>query len=312
MTEPVTEFDLLSYADGRLDHDPDRKAKIEEYLRHSPETARRVEELRAQTRALKNAYDARASEPVPQHLLDIVHEGPTRARKGIPLLRAAAMLVAAAGIGLAGWQIGQMSATGPRLAGNAPPENLFEVARAARTDQVAREQSASALAAGRLMTWRDDGVAIRLRIPDLSALGYKLAGRRTLRHASGEFVRLVYAGPDGGRLKLVLTPDMESAPQVVSVVNEGGTSLAYWSQGPLMVALAGDRGEQGIAELAEDVRSRIATAKEQPADDPANPELAVPPTKLEVTADAAQPALSNGVESVRDDGASIPAGRRIE
>jgi anti-sigma factor RsiW len=107
----IDDLDLLAYADGMLDTDPQRKAQVEAHLRANPKTAAYVAELVAQTHALRAAYGPRLSEPVPARLHAALAE---RSRDAVqPLaagLRAAAILALMAAAGLTGFMLGQATA----------------------------------------------------------------------------------------------------------------------------------------------------------------------------------------------------------
>lgn len=102
---------LLAYADGELD--PRRAAEVEVRLRDDPEARQRLERLRESARLARDAFRDTLEAPVPERLLKALDQDSapamakvlpfkTRSRppRSLPLKAAAAVLVAALGLGL--------------------------------------------------------------------------------------------------------------------------------------------------------------------------------------------------------------------
>lgn len=295
--QPVTELDLLAYADGLLDRDPERKARVEEYLRGAPEAAARVDAYRAQTTALQAAYDQRAQEPVPQRLHNALKPAVSRGR--VTGWRAAAMLAVSAAAGLAGWYLGQMDGSSPQLVADRLPPVLQQVLRGSAVDFRTKTASTGADERAAMLRWEENGVAVSIAVPDLSELGYRLAGRKNITRAEGSASALSYAGPDGARLRLVIAPAPARDNRIVATTSQDSVPIAHWSQGPLSVAVQAENGSRDVAALARDIRDTIARESPSPRRrrTPGSPEFPVPPGQVEVTADAFSHQGREGVES---------------
>jgi len=305
----IGDLDLFAYADGRLDSDPGRKAAVEAYVRDAPEAASRLRAYMAQTRALRRAYGGRASEPVPQNLIDAVYWRPLQLRRGRPGMRAAAMALAAIGTGLAGWFLGQWHSGTARLSQDAPPETLLEMASAASTGELAPTPPSRVIAGGmRTIQWRAEGSVLRMRVPDLSPLGYTLIARD--RSGASGAVRLKYLDARGGAIWLFMLPGAQSGDGDVSIATVGGKRLAHWSQGFVDIVMAGPGLKKRLPTLAGDVR-RIMARPPAPGtrDDDHSRQ---PPAKLDVTADARRPDLPERIESARDVAPALHVDGRID
>lgn len=295
-SEAVSELDLLAYADGLLDHDPGRKARVEAYLRDAPEEAERIDGYRAQTRALRAAYGARAMEPVPDRLHGALTRPSARGRPKVTGLRAAAMVAMSAAAGAAGWYLGQMSAPIQQAAEQRLPSVLREVVSDERKGLRTLPASVGDAARDGLLRWQQNGVRLSLTVPDLSSLGYQLSGRRDLSQAGTQAIALSYSGAGSAKLRLMIVPVSSGATRIVSVSEQGGARLAHWSQGSLTMAVRAENGSRDLAALARDIRDTIAREAPTRRRDRTPPEFPMPPGKVEVTADAISPQSPDGVE----------------
>jgi len=291
--EPVSELDLLAYADGLLDHDPGRKARVEIYLRNAPDAAARAEAYRQQTHALRAAYGARAEDPVPPHLRDTLTTSPQPGH--VSSLRAAAMVAVCVAAGLAGWVMGHNSARGPEP-GQEPLSAVLH--GMAAQDGDAEQASASAVAPGGELRWRDQGVRLSFHVPDLGALGYRLTARRNVSQDGAQAVALSYQAADGATVRLFIAPKELPRGQTISVEQERGAPVAYWGHGPLAFAAVADRPEQDVRQLAQRIRDVLRDMSKDSPQQRHAPDLPMPPGgRLEVTADAASPQTPEAVET---------------
>ena len=79
----VRAIDLMAYADGLLDADPERKAEVETYLRQHPEEDARVRDYAAQNDAIRRLYRPVLSAPVPERLRAALDDRCRRDRKSV-------------------------------------------------------------------------------------------------------------------------------------------------------------------------------------------------------------------------------------
>jgi len=301
-TEPISELDLLAYAEGQLDHDPSRKAQVEDYLRAAPEAAERARAYSRQTRALREAYGARAMEPVPDRLHAVLRPPLTPGRMRAVGLRAAAMVAVSTAAGIAGWYIGQVNEPAPQVTGQRLPSVLQEAVSDQDAGPRSQQPPASAVETGGIMRWQENGVGVGLAVPDLSSLGYEVSGRRNAAHAETQSIALTYRGAEGELVRLFIAPVALGEGRVVSVTREGDAPVAHWSQGPLTIAMQAESSGRDIAALARDIRDTIARA----AREPRLPQYPVPRGQVEVTADAMSPPRPREGEPPAAQSAIIP------
>ncbi len=293
MREPVSELDLLAYADGLLDHDPGRKAQVEAYLREAPAEAVRVKAYAAQTQALRDTYDPRADEPVPQALLDTLSGQPRRSRAA--WMRAAAMVAVSVGAGLVGWYLGQHSARAPDLARQPVASVLRGMAAG---EQNVKQASSSTVVPDGELRWRNEGVALSLRVPDLASLGYDLTARRNVSQDGAQAVALTYEAADGTAVQLFIAPKAHQRGEAISVERQDGTSVAFWGQGPLAFAAVTKKSDQDFHRLAERIRDVLLATPESTPEEHPTPGPPVPPgSRVEVTADAVSPRTQGAVDA---------------
>jgi anti-sigma factor RsiW len=247
--ENLDDIDILAYADGLLDDDPLRKARIERVVTAHPAVAARVAAYRAQTAALRQAYDRRLAEAVPDRLYAALESrtAPHRRR----LVRAAAVVVLTMTAGIAGW-------TGARWSEDMDtPGSAFVTAS---LDHYAEEVTA---AAGPMEARSPDSagrLSVSLPLPDLRDRGLAFAGRRIVETASGPMHHFLYQGTDGNTVSLFLRPRGLGPTGDVRVMRKDGVSLVYWMNGPFATALATRLGPQETLDIAETIRDQMENA----------------------------------------------------
>jgi len=207
------------------------------------------------------------------------------------------MLAVSAAAGLAGWYLGQMDGPSPQLAEDRLPPVLQQALRGSGADFRAKPASTGADERAAMLRWEENGVAVSIGVPDLSELGYRLAGRKNITRAAGSASTLSYAGPDGARLRLVIAPAPSRENRVVATTSQDSVPIAHWSQGPLSVAVQAENSSRDVAALARDIRDSIARESPSPRHMPGSPDLLAPPGQVEVTAETVSHQGREGVES---------------
>jgi anti-sigma factor RsiW len=230
--EPVTEFDLVAYADDRLD--PARAAEVERYLEQNPEAAEKVAAFRAQNQALHAAYDRTLSEAVPPRLAETLTRTRPR-RRPVRVARAAALAIVMLATGLSGWMIGRTSEAGGFAA------ETFATRAARAHNEVA------GIARGRVdsqrefspLQWLTRHVSLELRAPGLNEEGLALVARRRIELAGEPAVQLIYRTDDGERLSVFLRRRWHETRPTIHLTETHGLTMAYWLDGPLAYGVAG-------------------------------------------------------------------------
>lgn len=204
MTEPnmpVTEDELHALVDNELP--ADRRAAVEQWLDAHPDAAARVAAWRAMGDALHARYDAVADEAIPAQLeLDRLARPPRRWMIGV----AAAVLLAFAGGGAAGWFAREAAATA--VASEPDPVNsMREEAFAAHRLYIGEMRHPIEVRAdeAHLLPWLSRRIGMNLRAPDLSKYDLKLLGGRLLPCTEGPAALLMYENEKGERVTVYAT-----------------------------------------------------------------------------------------------------------
>lgn len=251
-SEPISELDILAYADGHLDRDPQRKAIVEEAMRVSPDLAWCIADLCAQTAALRKAYNPKLAEDIPARLNAVLQSpNPPRMRK---LAQAATIVLLVAGSAAAGWFGGRM--------GTPPPGATLEELGHAHLDTPAtaappRHIETVSTQAMQPVTSLDSGVSLTLPEPDLSALGYSLSGRESIMSERGRTLRLTYSDNHGDSFALLLRPRGQPRKTDVRLSRRGDISVAHWLDGTVELTVAARLPDDRILGIAEKVREAM-------------------------------------------------------
>lgn len=261
--DPITELDLMAYADGLLD--PSRRREVEAHLLLIPDDRALVEEIVAQNVALRAGLEAIADEPVPPRLAAVLRREPRSIVR--PMAQVASIAAIAVLSGLGGWWLGaldQSRAHHPFLQGFAanPADSLTELPETLAGEPVALAgEGASAPAAVDSVQstppWFADQVVLELRAPDLGAAVAMPHWQRLIEIDGRPTVQLELAGPEGTRLSLYLQTRPSTEAPDVNVVEEAAGSTAYWQDGPLLWALTGETDGGSLEAMARQISGAV-------------------------------------------------------
>jgi anti-sigma factor RsiW len=248
---PVQEDDLHAYVDDRLD--PARRAEVDRHLRTNPALQRRVDGWRQQAEALRSALDFKLHEPVPSslHLGRLLEQRIARRQWGLfngPWRTAAAMLLMV-GLGAAGgWTVRGMQRMGEvtRLGMEAAAAHTVFAADPAHPIEIGWENRSE------LLAWIDRKLHRTVKVPDLSAQGYRLIGGRPLSTMIGPAAMLVYDDNHGGRITVFLQP-MRSDVAPMQPVRAGAANGYAWIDAHMGYGVISD-GDASLQGLADRVR----------------------------------------------------------
>lgn len=247
MSHVPDEHDLHAYIDGRLD--PARRAEVEAWLAHRPE---RLAELQAWQRDAQQLRAALAgTAPAPEPALD-----PARLRAGLARRRSARYAVAAAVLlslgvgGIGGWQAREWSRpAAPAMLANAPMADAIAAHRLFAAHAELRADSA----AGAVQPWLDANFRRPMRLPDLSAAGYRPVGARLLATDQGAAALVVYQDAGGEAISFYIRPPGPRRHMLPrGDRRDGGLLAQYWSRGGYNYAMvsAGDDASAQVVRQA--------------------------------------------------------------
>lgn len=245
MPHPITDLDLMAYADGQLDDA--RRAAVEAWLAGHPEAAERVAQHERQNQAIGALFDPVIDEPVPARLdpagIEARH---SRARGHFRQLAAAAMVLIALG-GIAGWFARDIVST-------PDPQSLLIAealdAHALYSMQNRHPVEVAGTEAPHLTAWLSNSLDRRLVAPDLTVAGYTLVGGRLLPAQTGPAAQLMYEDETGRRVTLYITPRRPADAPANRFAGMDGLGALYWANDAITCTIVGPLDEAELETLA--------------------------------------------------------------
>jgi len=258
VTPPIDENDLHGYVDDRLD--PGRRLAVERYLEQTPQAAERVAAYRAQRSAIRAAFAARTTEPLPPQLSLSRIIAERHRRRRIPWL-VAASIVLALGLGTAGGWI---------LRG-VPEQSRTERAMALLTQEALASHvvysvdlrhpvEVGGAEAPHLQQWLSNRLDRVVVAPDLAALGYHLVGGRLLAtERGGAAALLMYDDTKHHRISVLLRPMTPDLHATDATIAKDGVNGRAWIANGLGVAVVAAMPDTDIMPLAAQIGSDLQT-----------------------------------------------------
>ncbi len=246
---PITEDDLHAFVDRVLE--PERQAEVAAYLEDHPDVAKRVAAFSDQRNLLRKALAPIADEPLPPQL-DLSRMIENRQRRRLPFGWAvAAMLMLSIG-GLGGWVMhGSLQASSGGLAALAQEAAYsYSVYAPDRVRPVEMRATDSA----QLVQWVSNRLHQPVKLPDLTASGYRLMGGRLVATSHGPAAMFMYDDDRGDRL-VVLTRPMQSDQSAPMAPHTGGNVAGFaWADGGMGYSLVGQAAAESLKPIANEVR----------------------------------------------------------
>ncbi|WP_180902478.1 anti-sigma factor family protein [Martelella soudanensis] len=245
-SDRIQELDLLAFADGLLEDDPERKAAVESFLDSNPTAREFVEEVRRQNDLLRQVCLNHKVEPVPAHLRAAVWN--RQARTGASLARAASLAAALAGAGLLGYFYDEFRPHRATL-----PTAFMNAVTLSENSISPHPVSTVTAQAGSL----ENRLWLAFPAPDLSSEGYRLVSRVEPTTPQDGVVRLTYQGANGKTLKIFMQPSQDMVRSRTEVNKSGDTIAHFMSVGPMTVALTTDAEDLDADRIANTVEASI-------------------------------------------------------
>jgi len=252
-TSSIGEADLHAYVDGQLD--AASRSEVEAYLAAHPDTARLVQEWRAQNEALHATYDGVMNEPIPLQLTNDLRS------RAWPRGLAASIAWLACGLTI-GWFAHPMLSPA-----NVPPPMAFAkeamLAHVLYTAEKRHPVEVSAEQEAHLVAWLSKRLDAPIRAPDLSRQGFALLGGRLLPGTAGPLAQLMYESTTGERLTLTVKHALEVQPETgFKVMEKNGTSVFYWIDHDYGYALSGSIDKGWLLGVAQAVDVQLKPGNE--------------------------------------------------
>jgi anti-sigma factor RsiW len=251
---PLSGADLQAYADGFAP--PERVPAIEAALRSDPELARYVADVRRQNAALRDALDPMLAETIPQRLLDAATRPPSRWRRALPSLAAAALLVVGCALGwLARDVMLEEAGTPTTFARQVALTHALYAADANRPVEVwATEEK-------RLVTWLSRRLGFSVHAPDLNSVGFALVGGRLV--AGNEKPTALFMYENAGKERLTLQVRKQNGGPEEAAFRyavEDGVGVFYWIDDRCGYALSGQLDRTQLLTIGRLVYGQLAAA----------------------------------------------------
>ena len=266
---PVEEDDLHARIDGQLPRE--RTEDVDAYLAAHPEEQARFSQYAQQRQALRAAFAAQTSGPIPNRLrvANLLAQERRRGRRRLAQIAAAVCLIVLGGIG--GWAARDL--TGPLS--SLPPG---AVARMITADAITAHRTFSVevrhpveVDAGQeahLVQWLSKRLGRQLIVPDLTPAGFRLMGGRLLPAEDGPAAQFMYENGNGERLTLYLRTGV-GGETAFRYHEDGGIGAFYWSDEGFGYAIAAKADRGLLLQIAEIVYQQTspdgAKAKLPPA-----------------------------------------------
>lgn len=239
---PITEIELQAYVDGRLPSV--RQAEVEAYLAEHAEERARVAAYCWQNEALHAQFDAVLDEPVPARLAQRVQRRPW------PLLRFAAVLASFVVGGAVGWTVHGIGG-----AGSQAPMRVFarEAAQAylVYAPEVRHPVEVRADQETHLVAWLSKRLGVKLKVPDLQDIGYRLMGGRLLPGNKGPVAQFMYQDTAGQRLTLYVSNGSQYRQETAfRFMRQGNVRVFYWIDERCGYALSGEISREQLLRVA--------------------------------------------------------------
>jgi anti-sigma factor RsiW len=250
---PITEDVLHAYVDQALQ--PERRAEVASYLGDHPDVASRVAAFSGQRDLLRGALGPIADEPLPAALnLSRIIE--SSRRRPLPAWWAVAAILLVVVGGLGGWTMRSLLPGGESGLSALAQEAAWSYRVYAPDDVRPVEMRASDSA--QLVQWMSDRLKQPVKVPDLSATGYRLMGGRLVATSHGPAAMFMYDDDHGDRL-VVLTRPMSRGEQDTPMTAHatGGVAGFAWADGGTGHTLVGRLPADSLRPIANEIRRQL-------------------------------------------------------
>jgi anti-sigma factor RsiW len=231
---PITEADLVAFADSRLDEAREAEVRAWLALAENAEVMARVEQWQAQTALLRGALDPVVDEPVPASL-SVALKPRRRSRWFIPAV-AATLAGVLLGLG-GGWALwGSNPAAASELA------DIGISAHEVFANEVRHPVEVGVDDATHLVNW----------------LSKTLLGGRLIPNGGNAAAQLMYEDTSGQRYTLFIARNDEPATTALRYAWVEGVCAYYWMDGELGYVFAGPEDRERVMRLSRLVYDQVS------------------------------------------------------
>lgn len=247
----ITENDLQSYVDGRVDSE--QAEKIEQYLQQNPSEAKRIAAYRQQNELLHSLYDNTEDSLTEQYLS--THTLAIKARSVTKLSIAASVAWLALGTFI-GWGLQFAQAPVQTVVFSLPQTAI--AAHAVYSPEVRHPVEVGADQEEHLVKWLSKRLKHQLQTPDLSSLDYSLIGGRLLPADVGPAAQFMYENSRGERLTLyVIAQPRKDKDTAFRFFENNNIKVFYWTDANMGFAISGAIDKGKLLEAANSVYTEL-------------------------------------------------------
>lgn len=254
--DPVTEMELHAYVDGQID-DAGR-GRVEQWLKHNPADAAKVQEWQKQNTDLKAMFAGYARALPSDQVMVAGRMKTLRSRIGRGLgAVAAAMLIFAAGAGAGRLTIAyDTDGFSPLTLAEALPREAQSAFMIYASD-VRRPVEVGADQEEHLVRWLGKRLDYPLSTPDLTEKGFRLLGGRLVPSRGKPGALFMYENQIGERLTLLIGRNDANRDTSFRFASEGSIDTFYWIDGPLGYAVTGEISAGKLRDVADEVYRQL-------------------------------------------------------
>jgi anti-sigma factor RsiW len=265
---PIDEQELHAYVDGTL---PDaRREALAQRIESDAALRARVEDYRLLNSMLRDRYDPVLDEPIPARLQIKERQKWFAAANWSRYGAMAATLVLGAGIGMGADIAFRSSSTGDlastqRVSMQDSSDSFARDSALAHVMYVPEDPHPYEINADREQTMARFLLAKLGTVehpPMLTHVGFELMGGRLFPGNSGRIVQYTYQGATGARVTLCISsPKTGVQASGFQLYRDGPVNVLHWIDGNLRYAVSGGVDQAQLVELAQEVRTQLATSR---------------------------------------------------
>jgi len=259
----IDEGELHALVDGELD--PARQAEVEAWLSENAEAAGRVARYRAQNAGLHALFDGVLNEDLPPVIVDALAGRRRWLPRGAAIAAGFALLLSGA---VAGWVVrgevpfgadepAQIAAAGPAIDTQVLMERATSAHVVSSDDDLRLANATGAAEIGQYLSTR---MGEKVRVPQLTSLGYRLVGSRVLPDTGGPAAQFVFEDADGERVTLYVRSEAARGVDITFALSDD-LSMFYWNDSEHSYALVRDledeTGRDALLKAAKAVYRQI-------------------------------------------------------
>lgn len=253
--KPVTEEDLLAYADAQLSNGD--VARVEAWLKVNPEDATRVRAWQQQNRDIQTMfapYQRRREGDEALLASSTIHSAPANPWRTRALQAAAGLCLFALGVALG---ISYERSPEPEQHARFPGEASSAFMIYAREVRHAVEVKADEK--DHLVAWLGKRLGQKFAAPDLSRWGFSLIGGRLVPVDGRAGALLMYEDAGGKRLTVLVGQSEANASTSFRFVSRGSVETFYWIDERLTYAVTAEIPRDVLRQVADECYKQFET-----------------------------------------------------